>query len=226
MKYHVMFNHREPSENESSRWQNFDQLIHDYQAVRSQRLRRRRWFYGSLLMLGLALVGGSIVQYFRTAAPLPLLQPIASIPPTTNTPSLSTVLPEPPAPITVPKQNTTRSPQQPTSLPPAASADAGSFVEASPKGGYPALYDYFAQQVQYPEAARSEGREGTVLLEFMIDTTGQAHDIRLMQGLSADLNQEAIRLVQEMPRWSPATVNGQPISTKHIMPLSFTLTRP
>ena len=221
MKYHIMFNHREPSEDESSRWQNFDQLIHDYQSVRHQRMKRRRW-YGSLLVLGLALVGGSAVQYFRTAPSLPPPPPIASIPPTTNPTPLSTVLPEPPAPVSVLKQSNPR-PQRRVALSAATPEDTGSFVEALPRGGYPALYDYFAQQVQYPEAARSEG---TVLLEFTIDTNGQARDIRIVQGLSADLDREAIRLVQEMPPWSPATVNGQPLATKHTMPLSFTLNHP
>ena len=227
--YRIMFNHQEPSDAEVARWQNFDQLVDDYQAVYYHRRRGRRWTYGSLLATALILIGGVGYYYIATPSTLPLPAPVASVPPSAehrlpaiNRPTLATVsLTIVTPPVATSGQSGTSSP--PLKQPP---TDDGKLVEAQPAGGYPALYDYFATQLRYPEAARQAGVFGSVLMEFTIDVDGRPTQIRVAQGIDEALDQEAIRLVEEMPTWSPATVDGQPIATRHTMPLMFQLTNP
>ncbi len=227
--YHVMFNHSEPSDDESARWQNFDQLITEYQAVRRHRRPGQRWRYGTLLLVGLGLVGAGI-GYYRSAVPLAVPPLVTALPPSPSVSPLPTInrtqLPSVSPPVMV-SPPAVIDPPTTSSAPPSATVatDSGGLVEAQPAGGYPALYDYFATQLVYPEAARRAGIAGSVLVEFTIDTKGKPTNIRVVQGIP-ELEQEAIRLVEEMPAWSPATVGGQPIATQHTMPLTFQITNP
>ena len=218
--YRVMTDFPEPTDAEAARWQNFDQLLSDYRTVRRQ--RQRRWRTGLFVLSGLLIFGWGIRTY-RTASvpdtppPRVASQPLASSAP--NAPAvLRPVVPVPSAPsgATVKK------------LRPAMvrSADEEKFTEATPAGGYPALYDYFAQQLRYPAAARQAKVSGTVLTEFTIDTLGRPAAIRVIRGVRDDLDQEATRLIRQMPHWTPASVGKKPLATKHTMPLHFQLTHP
>lgn len=219
--YRVMTNLPEPSDAEAARWQNFGQLLADYRVVRQQ--RQRRWS-GSLLVLILLIAGGGIWAYRSSLSPVTSPPRVASRAVSPLEPHLPAVL-RPVVPVAVPSIapiSTVEKPASPATL----SLDAETFVEAVPAGGYPALYDYFAQQLQYPEAARRAEVAGTVLMEFTIDTLGQPANIRVVQGVRDDLDQEATRLIRQMPRWTPASVGTKPVATKHTMPLHFQLTNP
>ena len=77
-----------------------------------------------------------------------------------------------------------------------------------------------------PPAARQAKVSGTVLTEFTIDTLGRPAAIRVIRGVRDDLDQEATRLIRQMPHWTPASVGKKPLATKHTMPLHFQLTHP
>lgn len=219
--YRVMTNLPNPSDAEVARWQNFDQLLANFQA---EQQRRRRWWIGSRVVLILLIVGGGIWAYRSAITPAASLPRVASRAVAAPELHLPAVL-RPVVPVAAP------------SVPPVATARklgkiappppvAETFVEAVPAGGYPALYDYLARQLQYPEAARQDEVSGTVLMEFTIDTLGQPTNVRVVQGVRDDLDQEATRLIRQMPHWTPATVGVKPIATKHTMPLYFQLTNP
>ncbi len=219
--YRVMTNLPEPSDAEAARWQNFNQLLTDYRVVR---LRRRRWWSGSLAVLLLLVVGWGGWAYWTSLSPAASPPRIASRPVSPSELHLPPVL-RPVVLVTVPSAAPVAKSGKPTraTAPP---SNVETFVEAVPAGGYPALYDYFARQLQYPEAARRAEVFGTVLMEFTIDTLGQPINIRVVQGVRDDLEQEAIRLIRQMPRWAPASVGTKPVATKHTMPLHFQLTNP
>ena len=218
--YRVMTNLPEPSDAEAARWQNFDQLLTDYRAVRQ---RRQRWWSGSLLVLTLLIAGGGIWAYWSSSPPTASPPRVVSRPVAPFEPQRPPVL-RPVLPVAVPPVAPVAKSKTPTR--PAAPSEAKTFVDAVPAGGYPALYDYLAQQLQYPEAARRAEVSGTVLIEFTIDTLGQPTNIGVVQGVRDDLDQEAIRLIRQMPRWTPASVGTEPVATKHTMPLHFQLTNP
>lgn len=219
--YRVMTNFPEPTDAEAARWQNFDQLLTDHRAM--QRRRRRRWS-GSLAGLALLIAGWGIWTYWPSPAPTAPLLKIASRPLPPTEPRLSPVL-RPVVPVAVPSASRRSATEKPVKISP-PSPDTAIFTEATPAGGYPALYDYFARQLRYPEAARRAKAAGTVLTEFTVDTLGQPANIRVIRGVRDDLDQEAVRLIRQMPRWTPASVGTKPVATKHTMPLHFQLTNP
>lgn len=221
--YRVMTNFPEPSDAEAARWQNFDQLLADY---RMERRRLRRWRSGSWVALLLLLAGGGIWTYWSSLTPATPLPQVASLGVSPHESYLPTVL-RPVVPVAVPTapQDITPGKLAKTAAPPPPPAPE-TFVEAVPAGGYPALYDYLARHLQYPEAARQAEVSGTVLMEFTIDTLGQPINLRVVQGIRDDLDQEATRLIRQMPHWTPASVGTKPVATKHTMPLHFQLTNP
>ena len=216
--YRVMTNLPEPSDAEAARWQNFDQLLADYRVARQ---RRQRWWSGSLLVLTLLVAGGGIWTYWFTSAPTASPPRVASRAVLSPEPHLPPVL-RPVVPVAVSSVAPVNKPARTAAAP----LEAETFADAVPAGGYPALYDHLARQLQYPEAARRAEVSGTVLVEFTIDTLGQPINLRVVQGVRDDLDQEATRLIRQMPRWTPASVGTKPVATQHTMPLHFQLTNP
>jgi len=90
-------------------------------------------------------------------------------------------------------------------------------------GGLTALYAYIRSKVRYPSRERELGIEGTVYLKFVVGRNGQVSDVRVLKGPSRGLNEEAMRCVKEMPRWSPGRQNGRRVSVYYMLPIEFVL---
>jgi TonB family protein len=82
-------------------------------------------------------------------------------------------------------------------------------IGALPAGGYKAFQEYLEQELEYPEKALKEGKEGTVKLKFVVAADGSLQDIKVVRGLSEECDAEAIRLLKEGPKWYPAIVKGR-----------------
>jgi TonB family protein len=82
-------------------------------------------------------------------------------------------------------------------------------VGALPAGGYSALREYLKKNLEYPEKALKDGKEGTVKLRFVVAVDGSLQDIKVISGLSEECDAEAIRLLKEGPRWYPAISKGR-----------------
>ncbi|RZK32777.1 MAG: TonB family protein [Hymenobacter sp.] len=85
------------------------------------------------------------------------------------------------------------------------------------------LMHYVAHHLQYPAQARLAKVEGDVLVEFTITPTGEIDLVKLNKSLSPACDQEALRLVRQMPRWVAAKQNGQPVSSAYLIPIRFAL---
>lgn len=118
------------------------------------------------------------------------------------------------------KDANTREPAQKITKSPAI---VESFIEASPQAGYTSLYEYFSLNLKFPEKAKEDSVTGTVLVEFVVSEKGKIEKIKVIKGLSTELDIEAKRLISEMPDWKPASINGKCVSTKLTLPLSFSL---
>jgi periplasmic protein TonB len=97
-------------------------------------------------------------------------------------------------------------------------------MPAFPGGDLGKLH-YVSKNARYPTLAREMGREGTVLISFVIDETGKVTDVKVLRGLigGKDLEQEALRVIEKMPPWSPGKMNGVPVRVRQIIPVKFTL---
>ncbi len=95
---------------------------------------------------------------------------------------------------------------------------------ASFPGGKEAMEEYITTNLVYPSAARDNGIEGIITVDFTVKTDGTIGPIKIMRMVDPDLEQEAIRLVKSMPAWAPATdASGKPVASTVSLPITFSL---
>ncbi|UXP33388.1 TonB family protein [Reichenbachiella agarivorans] len=81
---------------------------------------------------------------------------------------------------------------------------------ATPDGGYRAFKQYLKDDLVYPRWAKAQKIEGKVTLRFRVKTNGELADFEILEGLGYGCDEEAIRLIEEGPDWTPARENGSP----------------
>jgi protein TonB len=94
---------------------------------------------------------------------------------------------------------------------------------ASPKGGYPAFYKFVGEKIKYPAQARRMGVEGKVFVEFVVNRDGSIVDVKAIKGIGAGCDEEAVRIVQSAPAWTPGKQRGKPVRQKMVIPITFKL---
>jgi protein TonB len=94
---------------------------------------------------------------------------------------------------------------------------------AAPKGGMPAFYKYVGDKMKYPAQARRMGIEGRVFVEFVINKDGSITDVRAVKGIGAGCDEEAVRVVQSAPAWTPGKQRGKPVKQRMVLPITFKL---
>jgi TonB family protein len=88
-------------------------------------------------------------------------------------------------------------------------------------GGMNGLMQHLARNVRYPAAALRARAQGKVQVTFIIDETGQARDLRVAQGVTPELDAEALRVLQKMPRWLPGRLQDEPVPVLYTVPVTF-----
>ena len=103
--------------------------------------------------------------------------------------------------------------------------EAFDVVEQMPEypGGLPELMKYISMNVHYPEAAMKTGTQGRVLVQFIVEEDGTVSEAKVLKKVNDDLDAEALRVVNAMPKWTPGRQNGQPVRVKYTMPVTFRL---
>ena len=98
-------------------------------------------------------------------------------------------------------------------------------VEVLPEypGGSAAMMRYLAQNVKYPQAAQENGRQGKVVVQFVVDTDGSIINAHVLTSVDPDLDKEALRVIKSMPRWTPGKQKGKPVRVKYTVPVNFRL---
>jgi TonB family protein len=98
-------------------------------------------------------------------------------------------------------------------------------VETAPefKGGTTALISFLQEKLVYPETAKEAKTAGTVYVSFVVDTDGSITDTKILRGVSQELDEEALRVVNLMPNWNPGTQRGQAVKVQFNMPIRFVL---
>ena len=92
-----------------------------------------------------------------------------------------------------------------------------------PPGGHAALQRYLRQHTRYPEAARRQRVEGKVFVSFAVAPTGQLTDVQLLKGIGAGCDEEALRLIRQLPTWTPGRQNGRAVAVRYTLPVTFQL---
>ncbi|MCX6191750.1 MAG: energy transducer TonB [Flavobacteriia bacterium] len=99
-----------------------------------------------------------------------------------------------------------------------------SYAEVMPEfpGGMPEMVKYLLENMIYPEEMKENGIEGRIFVQFVVTKTGSVKDVTIARGIDG-LNREAIRLVKQMPNWSPGKNNGKEVNVKMVIPIRFSL---
>ncbi len=95
--------------------------------------------------------------------------------------------------------------------------------EAEFPGGTAALKKYLNANIRYPAAAREDGIQGTVIIRFLIDTSGAVTKASIQKDISAGCGREVLRVVNGMPHWKPYKYNGRNIPYVATLNIRFRL---
>lgn len=85
------------------------------------------------------------------------------------------------------------------------------------------LEKWVYQYLKYPEKALKDGVQGRVTVDFIIDKDGKVTDARVTKGVSPELDEEALKVVNASPKWKPGKVNGNRVRTLVSVPIEFRL---
>lgn len=102
-------------------------------------------------------------------------------------------------------------------------AGAWALTPASFPGGAEAQKEYISANLKYPQAAKDNGIEGVVGVVFTVKADGTIGNIKIKRMVDPDLESEAIRLVKQMPKWTPASDNGAAVESTAEVDVTFTL---
>lgn len=92
-----------------------------------------------------------------------------------------------------------------------------------PGGGTPALMQYLRENMRYPEAARKNGTQGRVTVQFVVAEDGSIKQPKILRPVDKDMDAEALRLISSMPKWKPGRQKGQPVAVRYTAPVVFRL---
>lgn len=90
-------------------------------------------------------------------------------------------------------------------------------------GGQEALRVWLAENITYPEEAKTDSIQGIVYVSFIVNEQGKVTDSKLARGASPALDKEALRVVKEMPAWKPGKHKGKEVKVSYTVPISFKL---
>ncbi|MEH0154619.1 energy transducer TonB [Limibacter armeniacum] len=94
---------------------------------------------------------------------------------------------------------------------------------ASPKGGMGTFLKWVGKNIRYPSQAKRMGVEGKVYVQFVVDKDGTLTDIKVVRGIGAGCDEEAVRVLQKAPKWTPGRQRGRPVKQRMVLPISFKL---
>jgi len=97
------------------------------------------------------------------------------------------------------------------------------FTEQMPKPGYD-IHRYLKEHLKYPDSAYKYGLQGRVILTFIVNEDGNISNCAVERGLSSDCDEEAIRVIRNMPKWKPGQKDGAAVKVWEMLPVSFDLT--
>lgn len=94
---------------------------------------------------------------------------------------------------------------------------------AEPAGGFNKFYRFLGKNIRYPAEARNRNIQGRVICQFVVEKNGALSDIKVVRGIGAGADEEAVRVLALSPKWTPGKEKGIPVRQQYTVPISFTL---
>ena len=98
-------------------------------------------------------------------------------------------------------------------------------VEKMPEfaGGQAALLRYLSSHLRYPSSALAAGVGGRVFMSFVVGADGSISDVTILKGLGYGLDEEAQRVIRQMPAWVPGYQSKHPVPVRFTLPITFNI---
>ena len=85
------------------------------------------------------------------------------------------------------------------------------------------LEEWVYKYLKYPESALRNGIQGRVMVQFIIEKNGKVTDVKVVRGVSEELDAEAVKVISASPEWKAGRVNGNKVRTSMSIPVEFRL---
>lgn len=95
--------------------------------------------------------------------------------------------------------------------------------QPEPYGGIGAFYEYVKKTFKYPNQARRMNVEGKVYVQFVVDKDGTITEVQAIKGIGAGCDEEAVRVLENAPKWKPGKQRGVPVKVRIVLPINFKL---
>ncbi len=100
-------------------------------------------------------------------------------------------------------------------------------VEVNPEflGGEGEMLKFLQSKIKYPQMEKENNISGTVYLTFVVEPDGSISDVKPLRGVRGGpgLEQEALRVVKNMPNWKPGKMGGKSVRVQFNLPVRFAL---
>ena len=98
-------------------------------------------------------------------------------------------------------------------------------VDEMPKfpGGMEKMKSYIVDQLVYPPESKKNEIQGKVFISFVVDTDGSVVDAKVVRGVDPILDKEALRVISELPKWTPGKDKGKLVKVGYTVPVQFAL---
>lgn len=98
-------------------------------------------------------------------------------------------------------------------------------VENMPEfpGGEGALFEFLGKNLKYPRFAVENEIQGTVHVTFVVERDGNITGVQILRGIGGGCDEEAVRVIRNMPKWSPGKQRGIPVRVQFNLPVKFSL---
>lgn len=81
--------------------------------------------------------------------------------------------------------------------------------------------NWVQKQLNYPPIAQENGIQGKVIIQFVVEKDGRLTNVQVLSTPDRSLSEEAVRVLQLSPRWSPGKQRNQPVRIKYTLPVDF-----
>ena len=98
-------------------------------------------------------------------------------------------------------------------------------VEVMPEfpGGAAKMMEYIQKNMKYPMMARESDIQGRVFVNFVVEPDGSISNVAVLRGIGGGCDEEAVRVVQSMPKWNPGKQRGTAVRCAFTVPIIFKL---
>lgn len=90
-------------------------------------------------------------------------------------------------------------------------------------GGQQAMMQAIVGNYNYPNIDREQGNGGMIMMQFVVGVDGNIRDVKVMRGINERMDKEAVRVIENLPKWKPGKNAGNPVPVRMMIPIRLTV---